>query len=132
MSVRSTSIQAYREIQSNGLLSKRRFEVYDCLFHHGPLSSMEIKNRISSAALNSTSPRLAELRNMGVVAETGTKRCQHTGQTVILWDVTGNLPVALPKKKSLKQELKELREKVRHLEAHNKRLRILLDRATAE
>jgi len=39
---RDTSIEAYRTIKANGLLSKRRLQVYEYLFNHGPATAKEI------------------------------------------------------------------------------------------
>ena len=40
--VRSTSADAYRKIRDEGLLSERRWQVYDALFAHGPCTGMEL------------------------------------------------------------------------------------------
>ena len=40
--IRQTSIDCYNKIKAEGLLSKRRLEVYEILFHHGQLTANEI------------------------------------------------------------------------------------------
>jgi hypothetical protein len=54
------------------------------------------------------SPRLNEMRAMGVVYEVGTKVCSVTGKVAIEWDVTDALPVKPPKKETLPEKVKRL------------------------
>jgi hypothetical protein len=110
---RKTSAEAYRTIEENGLLSKRRFEVYDCLYYHGPMTASETFRRISGGRPNynfdsNTRARFTELRDQGVIAEIGEKKCAVTGMTVILWDVTSELPTPLPKKVTSTEKIKIL------------------------
>lgn len=104
---RQTSIDAYRKIESEGLLSKRRFEVYSVLFKHGPLTTGEVWwNYFKDFGIsqNSINPRMSELVTAGVVCEVGTRECSITGQTCIQWDVTANLPIKYEKPKKIKCE----------------------------
>lgn len=99
--VRQTSIDAYHEIKESGLLSKRRMEVYDWLFHNGPATGNEVfqgmvNNKMITNANITT--RLGELRDMGVAYEVGVVKCPVTGKSVIQWDVTGSLPNKVEKK----------------------------------
>jgi hypothetical protein len=81
---RRTSIDAFHRIESEGLLSKRRFEVYSALFLHGPATIAEVCARVATpASERSFSPRFAELRDMGVVYEVGERVCSITGNNVI-------------------------------------------------
>lgn len=97
--IRETSIEAFNKIRDEGLLSNRRMQVYTVLFENGPLTGNEVfellKNEYNIQFKNAPSivSRLGELRNMGVVKEVGKKLCSISGMTVILWDVTKNLPV---------------------------------------
>jgi len=95
--IRQTSIDAYNEILFNGLLSKRRWEVYNFLYQNGPLTAEEIRVALCPNLGNGITPRLSELKALGVIVEVGTKK-NPSGMEAILWDVTGNLPIALPKK----------------------------------
>lgn len=103
MGVRSTSIEAYNYIKENGLLSKRRLEIYEILFTKGPLTAGEIGRAMPnyraavSTADRNIHARLAELRDMLAIQELGTKICEVTGMEVILWDVTDRIPVKLEK-----------------------------------
>lgn len=93
---RKTSIDTYRKIRDNGLLSKRRWEVYDALYLYGPKTANELFRSMRDKAyiLNSnTRTRLSELRDLGVVDEiTEEHVCSVTGETVILWDTNDNEP----------------------------------------
>ena len=107
--VRKTSIEAYRQITDNGLLSRRRLEVYRALFKHGPGTSAEIIDRAgmnqNNKAPNQSRARFTELREWGVALEVGVRECTITGKKAIVWDVTPYLPVKPPSKKPKKQEI---------------------------
>jgi len=101
--IRQTSIDTYIKIESEGLLSKRRFEVYSELYKNGPLTRSEIARNISFIGYaGNVSARLTELRASGVVVEIGEKKCNVTDQQVILWDVTKNLPIEIKKQIKIK------------------------------
>lgn len=93
---RRTSIEAYNFIKDNGLLSKRRWQVYDILYQHGPLTGnqlIKIARReypmLNTGAFNT---RLSELRDRQVVSEIKEVLCPISGHRVILWDVNDRLP----------------------------------------
>lgn len=94
--IRQTSIDCYNQIRAEGLLSKRRWEVYDIVFKRGPMTSNETFDYSSLKGVDgyrhNANARMTELRDSGVVQEIGTTICSKTGRTVILWDVTDKLP----------------------------------------
>jgi len=94
---RDTSIEAYNEIKNNHRLHSLQLMVYDCLYHHGPLSATEVSLK-TDEALNCISPRFSPLRDKGVVREVGSKISKQTGKRVIIWDVTSNVPTKKQKK----------------------------------
>lgn len=103
---RQTSIEAYHTIKENGLLSERRWQVYDLVFRHGPLTGNQLIQlarkeypMLNTGAFNI---RLSELRKMGVVEEIRTVVCPVTGHNVIEWDVTDRLPLKLENPKRIK------------------------------
>lgn len=105
--IRKTSIEAYKEIQSSGLLSKRRWQVYDILFQHGPLTRGEVDKKFREMFghgqnYSNVSARLNELRECNVAEEIGTRKCPITNMNVILWDVTGKLPKKLSRPHRIK------------------------------
>ena len=79
MGSRQTSIDCYKQIKSEGLLSKRRWEVYDIVFKHGPMTSNETSDFPSLKGVDgyrhNANARMTELREFGVVQEIGTKNC---------------------------------------------------------
>jgi hypothetical protein len=108
--IRDTSIEAFHKIKESGLLSQRRWQVYEILFDIGPATGsevfLEMRNRhtIGLPSNSNTVARLGELRSMGVVKEIGTKVCPVSGQNVISWDVTSKLPVKFEKSEKVKCE----------------------------
>lgn len=101
MSKRQTSIDAYNKIKEEGLLSRRRWEIYDVVFKNGPMTSAEAFRKLILANtirnITQSRARFTELRDSGVFQECGTKVCSVTGMTVILWDVTSRLPIKAEK-----------------------------------
>ncbi len=106
--IRETSIEAYNKIKADGLLSERRWQVYDILFQFGPATGNEllIQFRKKYGTLYGNSPvvtsRLGELREMGVAQELRERQCSVTGHQAIEWDVTDRLPVKFEKEKKHK------------------------------
>jgi hypothetical protein len=113
--VRHTSIDAYNAIQANGILTGLRWEVYDLLYKHGPLTQGEVAQR-SSRKHNphSISPRFAELERAGAIRVVGTRRCVVTFVQCHVWDVTSDVPVVIKKttKKLKDWAAKEALEKI--------------------
>lgn len=96
--MRHTSIETYHQIREEGLLSKIRFQVYDVLYQHGPLTQNEVARRIPGAVQHSVSPRFAELESLGVVSASDERMCAVSGRNVLTWRVTGKLPGTIKKK----------------------------------
>lgn len=114
--IRQTSIKAYEQIESEGLLSKRRFEVYQVLFEYGPMTYSEVvlhfRSRKNFATSSTYQARLSELRDFGVVQELGKTQCPVTKREVILWDVTASLP-----KRNRVDRYKEITNKIKRHKA---------------
>lgn len=103
---RRTSVDAYHKIRDEGLLGLKAFVVYEVLFHKGPMTAGEIFSAMQEQGdkiivKGGVSARLTEMREDGAVAEVGTRVCSVTGQTVLLWDVTDQLPVQKDKPKRI-------------------------------
>lgn len=145
---RKTSLDVYHEIEANGLLSERRWNVYKTLYRIGPATAAEISNSDISSFTNpakgdNSHARLSELKEMGCVDEVGTKKCDITGRDVLLFDVTESLPVKLEKRKTklvkcqeyinkLLKNLKDLNQAPIHGSEKSKRLALLLQCAEQE
>ena len=117
--VRQTSIKAYRKIKESGSLSKRRWEVYDTIFKHGPMTATEVANKmrdycnsIMFTAVKNIHSRVTELKDMNVIEEIGTRECKISKNTAIVWEVTNEMPTKLPptltKNKKKELTIKEL------------------------
>lgn len=106
--MRRTSLEAYRTINENGLLSKRRLEIYNLVFDFGPLTSAEAFRILNQnkpiAAITSSRARFTELRDAGVFYEVRERFCNVTGHLAIEWDCTERLPVKKKKTKRMKCE----------------------------
>ena len=94
MNTRQTSIDCYHQIKAEGLLSKRRFEVYQAIFRKAPCTSSEAMQGLLNAGnvLSQSRARFTELRELGVIYEVRERKCRITGRVVIEWDLTDNLP----------------------------------------
>ena len=113
---RKTSIDVYHQIESEGLLSKRRLEVYRVLAFYGPLTQMEVCRKINNPHVQDRSymPRFAELKKMEAIEEIGERKCKVTSRNVLLWDTTKKLPKKLDKEvKMTRRELEEKYDKLR-------------------
>lgn len=89
--VRETSKAAYAKIKAEGLLSRKRFEVYEALFKLGrPSTCREIFRILTHERMQQA--RLNELRDLGVIYERGERECTVSGHVVIEYDLTDNLP----------------------------------------
>lgn len=119
---RRTSIAVYQKIEEEGLLSKARWRVYAWLYVNGPATAGEIGAGIEYIR-NNTCARLKELIDRGVVEEIGERPCKTTGNNVILYDVTDQLPIEPRKgpvrktRKQLEKERQWLMERCLYLQA---------------
>lgn len=103
---RQTSIEVYRKIKQEGILGKRRWEVYDILFRKGPMTANEAfreiaieKGKNAGTLLSVSNARFTELRDGGVVIETQKRICRVSNRKVLEWDVTDHMPVDRTKAK---------------------------------
>jgi hypothetical protein len=121
MSNRNTSKEAYDEISDNGLLSKRRFQVYHILYNFGPMTAGEIFQKglefdfwgINAKATICT--RCGELKDRQVATIIGTRKDQYSKFNNWIWDVTDGLPVSPPKKVSSKTKINKLKSAIKFL-----------------
>ena len=113
MKTRQTSIDCYNKIKQEGLLSKRRLQVYESIFNYAPCTASEVFNEKNLKT--NQSGRFTELRDLGVIYEKGERLCRVTGRNVIEWDLTDRLPVNIKKsnktkKNKINDALNSLRE----------------------
>jgi hypothetical protein len=105
MKIRQTSIDCYTQIKQEGLLSKKRLEVYRAILKKAPCSSGEAFATMTTKEnqISQSRARFTGLRDLGVIYEKGEKKCSITGRNVIEWDLTDRLPANIKKPKTTKQ-----------------------------
>jgi hypothetical protein len=113
MSTRQTSIDCYNQIKSEGLLTRRRLEVYEAIYNSAPCTASEVFKE--KYLKTNQSGRFTELRELGVIYEKGERKCSVTGRNVIEWDLTDRLPIeiktsATTKKHRVNNAINSLRE----------------------
>jgi len=116
-----TSIETYHEILNSGLLSEKRQKVYDIFYHNQrPLTGAEVSqiykaNYPSSQHSETIRNRITELKEMGLLCESGNVDCSFTGRSVMSFMTTNNLPEKLEKKETLNQKLDKILEEIKLL-----------------
>ena len=113
MNTRQTSIDCFNQIKQEGLLSKRRLQVYESIYNSAPCTASEVFKEKNLKT--NQSGRFTELRDLGVIYEKGERVCSITGRNVIEWGLTDRLPINLKnpnktKKQRLDAALNSLRE----------------------
>jgi hypothetical protein len=101
MKTRQTSIDCYNKIKQEGLLSKRRLQVYESVLINAPCTASEVFNEKNLKT--NQSGRFTELRDLGVIYEKGERLCSVTGRNVIEWDLTDRLPINVKKSNKTKK-----------------------------
>lgn len=110
----TNSIRCYHQIKSEGLLPRRRFEVYEALYRYRPATGAEFVRKAGlTSSPNDVRSRLSELERQGVVHSTRNKVCDVTGKHTCLWEVAARLPVPLERKNKLLT--KPVRGKIEYL-----------------
>ena len=102
MNTRQTSIDCYNQIKQEGLLSKRRLQVYESIYNSAPCTASEVFK--DKNLKTNQSGRFTELRDLGVIYEKGERLCSITGMNVIEWDLTDRLPVNIKKPNNTKKQ----------------------------
>ena len=113
MKTRQTSIDCFSQIKEEGLLSKRRLQVYESIYNSAPCTASEVFKEKNLKT--NQSGRFTELRDLGVIYEKGERICSITGRNVIEWDLTDRLPISIKesnktKKQRIDDALNSLRE----------------------
>lgn len=91
--VRDTSIEAYTAVMESGFVAETALEVYNCLYHNGPMTQNEVWQRIDKdRKKDSYGPRFATLERSLLIRDIGIRQCRISGRRCHVWDVTSNLP----------------------------------------
>ena len=122
---RDTSVKAYESVKATGILGECLWQVYDCLYHHGPLTANECWDKLRKAEpdLNkpSVTPRFKELERWGAIKDLGTRKCSVSERECHFYDVTSQIPVKPEDedgktRAELEAEIEELKKKCAELE----------------
>tara|TARA_R100001463_G_scaffold14501_3_gene38089 strand:- start:7816 stop:8238 length:423 start_codon:yes stop_codon:yes gene_type:complete len=118
MNTRQTSIDCYKQIKEEGLLSKMRLKVYEAILNNAPCTSGEAFATMTTKEnqISQSRARFTELRELGVIYEVQNRKCTITGMNVIEWDLTDKLPINIKKyNKTKKQKVNETLHLLRKL-----------------
>lgn len=75
-----TSLTAYRDVQPS--LGERQALVLAAL--EGEMTNLEVARKLGWE-INTLTPRMKELRDLGLVAQDGKRSCKITGNTAMTW-----------------------------------------------
>ena len=113
---RNTSIETYQTIVNNGLLSKRRLEVYQLLYNMGPMTANEVirwyRNKYPEANQTGFNARFSELEEIGVIAVIGSKKDEISGNKCMIWSTTNAIPKKLSKSSTKKEKKKDILQRI--------------------
>lgn len=95
-----TSLDAFDELKRSGRHTELLVLVYEMIDKHGPITAKEI-SRIIRTARDNISPRVGELKEVGLIGILGTRPCRVTKKNVEALVTLRNHPLAvtLPKKR---------------------------------
>lgn len=109
---RETSRLAWEAVKEQGMLKNLHKIIYWGLCNGGPMTANELRHYLDSkgmANLTNNSgvygTRLSELKRMNAVHESGKRKCNISGFTCLVWEITGELP-----SKSIKLDTKAIRK----------------------
>lgn len=125
MNVRPTSAIAYRQIEEEGLLGKKQFEVYEVFHKYGPQTAAEVYEKLQQKyqgwygdQRGNIRARVNELFNYKVLEEVGTKVCPITGKEAIIWCLNEQLPKKFVKPPSRTELIVALCNQVEAMNTH--------------
>ena len=84
MVVAETSLKAYIDLVDSGELNRRQLQVYENLRYLKSASNLEVATE-ARLPINQVTPRMLELRKVGLVVSNGKRPCRVTGKTVCVW-----------------------------------------------
>lgn len=119
--IRRTSVETYNSIKDSGLLSDKRLKVYEIFYEHpegltGAQVSMIYSSRYPTSQHSETiRNRITELRDMGVLTEVETVKCEFSDRNVIKFALNDNMPATLKAKPTLNQSLNSILDDISDL-----------------
>lgn len=85
MTVAATSLISYRSLSPKGL-GRRQSTVLAFLIRHGPMSNKQL-SEATGWPINTITPRVGELRKLGLVELAGLQYDQNTNRAESVWKV---------------------------------------------
>lgn len=114
-----TSVEAYANIVASGQASDIRAKVLDVVSTQGPITQGETWNEHFPEKMeHAVTPRFAELKNAGLIASYGKRKCRYSKVTCMTWELvrTGNA-ISTVENVPVKKTIKQLESDVHLLEA---------------
>lgn len=88
--VTDTSMMAYNDLVSSGKLGEKQQDVYHALSHMVEASNGELAKYLHWP-INTVTPRVYELRSLGLVFEVGKRPCTISGRKAKIWSVCNKM-----------------------------------------
>ena len=93
MAVNQLSVEVYREIEAEGLVSRLQLQVLKVIWESTtPLTVNEIGLRVGTTQRTTFAPRVRELELMDVIEKCGKRRCGITKRKGYVFRMTGRRP----------------------------------------
>ena len=140
-----TSIDAYANVQSSGVVSDIQTKVLDVIRANEPITQGETWNEhFPESQRHTIAPRFAELKNLGLIASYDKRKCRFSKITCMTWETVkvgktalneDDLSENLPVKKTVKQlesDIHLLEVRYRNEQESNAKLYKLVEELRAE
>lgn len=119
---RLTSIQAYEQLVKSGALVGQYAELLSLVVRHGEGTASEIlKGSKFDKNRNLARARFTELKERGLIVETGQRACEVTGRNALTWEATNRTaPLVDTRNKSAtsKREILRIARDLTHFVMH--------------
>lgn len=111
--IKPTTLDAFQEINANGLLRRTQLDVYNAIYASPtPVTASEVTHMLMKRPQMHPSyhPALTALAEKGVIRSPGKRACRITGYQAEEWEVQPHLPAPIPKKIRLRPTDAEMKE----------------------
>ena len=82
--IQDTSLIAFKQVSKS--LSRRQQQVYDILLEIEPANNLMISKKLD-ILINAITPRINELRNLGIIFFAFLKKCPYTDRLSMFWRI---------------------------------------------
>ena len=83
--MKPNSLTAYKEMQDSGLLNNRQLEVYQAILNNPNQTDRELAEILGQDDSNYVRPRRKALLDLGIIEESGSKKCSISHFTAETW-----------------------------------------------